>query len=318
MRKLKIAGVLSEVNDYSPFVQSILRIKIDEMAEYLKGQYGTLYYTKVDSSVGKDSLRFSIRKDLNDVFGLGYHNPDIAHDYQHHFTMWTEFEFGKGKKHEGKNTFEVHTDVSVPTPPERYSTEKNPYYVLYPKVGKGNIVNFMQGFSTDEFIADPIKFAKQIESAIDTTIQRTKDAWVELHDEQTSRDIDLMEVPDSIKSAFEKHGVPVTCEFNNTLTNTMIEVTTEYNPEHVGYMELHYMPDKGEWEFDTVRGEFDFIGNLFDLTNSKYDRRKKAIRNDKFSELMEFIADQYIAQVKFKIDFEAKLDYYMDCWVKND
>lgn len=318
MRKIKIAGILSEVNDYSPFVQSILRIKIDEMVDYLKGRYGSLYYVRTNSSVGKDSLSFSIRKDLNDVFGLNYHKLDIAHDYQHHFTMWTEFEFGKGKKHEGKNNFELHTDVSVPRPPERYDIEKNPYYVLYPKVGVGCIVKFTQGFSTDEFIADPIKFAKQIESAIDTTIQRTKDAWVELHDEQTSRDIDLMEVPDSIKSAFEKHGVPVKCEFNNTLTNTMIEVTTEYNPEHVGYMELHYMPDKGEWEFDTVRGEFDFIGNLFDLTNSKYDRRKKAIRNDKFSELMEFIADQYLAQVKSKIDFEAKLDYYMDCWTKDD
>lgn len=318
MRKIKIAGILSEVNDYSPFVQSILRIKIDEMVEYLKGRYGSLYYVRTNSSVGKDSLSFSIRKDLNDVFGLNYHKLDIAHDYQHHFTMWTEFEFGKGKKHEGKNNFELHTDVSVPRPPERYDIEKNPYYVLYPKVGVGCIVKFTQGFSTDEFIADPIKFAKQIESAIDATIQRTKDAWVELHDEQTSRDIDLMEVPDSIKSAFEKHGVPVKCEFNNTLTNTMIEVTTEYNPEHVGYMELHYMPDKGEWEFDTVRGEFDFIGNLFDLTNSKYDRRKKAIRNDKFSELMEFIADQYLAQVKSKIDFEAKLDYYMDCWTKDD
>lgn len=316
MRKIKIAGVLSEVNDYSPFVQSILRIKIDEMVDYLKGRYGSLYYVRTNSSVGKDSLSFSIRKDLNDVFGLNYHKPD--HDYQHHFTMWTEFEFGKGKKHEGKNTFELHTDVSVPKPPERYAIEKNPYYVLYPKVGEGCIVKFTQGFSTDEFIADPIKFAKQIESAIDTTIQRTKDAWVELHDEQTSRDIDLMEVPDSIKSAFENHGVPVKCEFNNTLTNTMIEVTTEYNPEHVGYMELHYMPDKGEWEFDTVRGEFEFIGHMFDLANSKYDRRKKAIRNDKFGELMGFIADQYLAQLKIKLDFEAKLDYYMDCWVKND
>ena len=318
MRKIKIAGVLSEVNDYSPFVQSILRIKIDEMVEYLKGRYGSLYYVRTNSSVGKDSLSFSIRKDLNDVFGLNYHKPDIAHDCQHHFTMWTEFEFGKGKKHEGKNTFELHTDVSVPRPPERYAIEKNPYYVLYPKVGEGRIVDFKQGFSTDEFIADPIKFAKQIESAIDTTIQRTKDAWVELHDEQTSRDIDLMEVPDSIKSAFEKHGVPVKCEFNNTLTNTMIEVETEYNPEHVGYMELHYMPDKGEWEFDTVRGEFDFIGNLFDLTNSKYDRRKKAIRNDKFGELMGFIADQYLAQLKSKLVFEAKLNDFMDCWTKDD
>ena len=318
MRKLKIAGILSEVNDYSPFVQSILRIKIDEMVEYLKSLYGSLYYPKVDSSVGKDSLRFSIRKDLNDVFGLDYHKPDIAHDYQHHFVMWTEFEFGKGKKHEGKNTFTVHTDVSVPRPPERYSTEKNPYYVLHPKVGEGRIVEFTQGFSTDEFIADPIKFAKQIESAIDTTIQRTKDAWVELHDEQTSRDIDLMEVPDTIKAAFEKHGVPVKCKFNNTLTNTMIEVETEYNPEHVGYMELHYMPDKGEWEFDSTRCEFDFIGNLFDLTNSKYDRRKKAIKNDKFGELMGFIADQYLVQVKTKLDFAAKLTDYMDCWTKDD
>lgn len=318
MRKLKIAGILSEVNDYSPFVQSILRIKIDEMVEYLKSLYGSLYYPKVDSSVGKDSLRFSIRKDLNDVFGLDYHKPDIAHDCQHHFVMWTEFEFGKGKKHEGKNTFTVHTDVSVPRPPERYSTEKNPYYVLHPKVGEGRIVEFTQGFSTDEFIADPIKFAKQIESAIDTTIQRTKDAWVELHDEQTSRDIDLMEVPDTIKAAFEKHGVPVKCKFNNTLTNTMIEVETEYNPEHVGYMELHYMPDKGEWEFDSTRCEFDFIGNLFDLTNSKYDRRKKAIKNDKFGELMGFIADQYLVQVKTKLDFAAKLTDYMDCWTKDD
>jgi len=318
MRKIKIAGVLSEVNDYSPFVQSILRIKIDEMVEYLKSRYGSLYYVRTSSSVGKDSLSFSIRKDLNDVFGLNYHKPDIAHDYQHHFTMWTEFEFGKGKKHEGKNNFELHTDVSVPRPPERYAIEKNPYYVLYPKVGEGCIVKFTQGFSTDEFIADPIKFAKQIESAIDTTIQRTKDAWVELHDEQTSRDIDLMEVPGSIKSAFEKHGVPVKCEFNNTLTNTMIEVETEYNPEHVGYMELHYMPDKGEWEFDTVRGEFDFIGNLFDLTNSKYDRRKKAIRNEKFGELMGFIADQYLAQLKIKLDFEVKLNDFMDCWTKDD
>ncbi len=317
MQKIKIAGILAEVNDYSPFVKTILRIKIDEMAEYLKGQYGSLYYAKVDSSVGKDSLRFSIRKDLNDVFGLGYHNPD-GRDYQHHFVLWTEFEFGKGKKNDGKNNFTVHTDVSVPTPPERYSTEKNPYYVLHPKVGEGHIVDFKQGFSTDEFIADPIKFAKQIESAIDTTIQRTKDAWVELHDEQTSRDIDLMEVPDSIKSAFEKHGVPVKCEFNNTLTNTMIEVETEYNPEHVGYMELHYMPDKGEWEFDTVRGEFEFIGHMFDLTNSKYDRRKKAIRNDKFGELMGFIADQYLAQLKIKLDFEAKLNDFMDCWIKDD
>lgn len=317
MRKLKIAGVLSEVNDYSPFVQSILRIKIDEMVDYLKGRYGSLYYTRVNSSVGKDSLSFSIRKDLNDVFGLNYHKP-VVHDYQHHFAVWTEFEFGKGKKHEGKNTFEVHTNVNVPNPPERYSMEKNPYYVLYPKVGEGRIVDFKQGFSTDEFIADPIKFAKQIESAIDTTIQRTKDAWVELHDEQTSRDIDLMEVPDIIKTAFEKHGVPVKCELNNTLTNTMIEVETEYNPEHVGYMELHYMPDKREWEFDMVRNEFGFIDDMFDLINSRYNRRKKAIRNDKFGELMGFIADQYLAQLKIKLDFEAKLNDYMDCWTKED
>ena len=317
MRKLKIAGVLSEVNDYSPFVQDILRIKIDEMAEYLKGRYGSLYYAKVDSSVGKDSLSFSIRKDLNDVFGLNYYKPAV-HDYQHHFVLWTEFEFGKGKKNEGKNIFTVHTDVSVPKPPERYSTEKNPYYVLYPKVGEGRIVDFKQGFSTDEFIADPIKFAKQIESAIDTTIQRTKDAWVELHDEQTSRDIDLMEVPDIIKTAFEKHGVPVKCELNNTLTNTMIEVETEYNPEHDGYMELHYMPDKREWEFDTVRNEFGFIDDMFDLINSRYNKRKKAIRNEKFGELMGFIADQYLAQLKIKLDFEAKLNDYMDCWTKDD
>lgn len=318
MRKIKIAGILSEVNDYSPFAQPILRIKIDEMVEYLTSRYDKLYYPRTNSSVGKDSLTFSIRKDLNDVFGLGYHKPDIAHDCQHHFVMWAEFEFGKGKKHDGKNTFEVHTDVSVPRPPEKYSTEKNPYYVLYPKVGEGRIVDFKQGFSTDEFIADPIKFAKRIESAIDSTIQRTKDAWVELHDEQTSRDIDLMEVPGIIKSAFEKHGVPVRCEFNNTLTNTMIVVETEYNPEHVGYMELHYMPDKGEWEFELARGEFDFIGHIFDLTNSNYDRNKKAIKNDKLGELMEFIAGQYLAQLKTKLDFEAKLDYYMDCWVKND
>lgn len=317
MQKIKMAGILAEVNDYSPFVKTILRIKIDEMADYLKHRYGSMYYPKVDSSVGKDSLRFSIRKDLNDVFGLGYHNPD-GRDFQHHFVLWTEFEFGKGKKNDGKNNFTVYTVVSVPTPPERYSTVKNPYYVLHPKVGEGRIVDFKQGFSTDEFIADPIKFAKQIESAIDTTIQRTKDAWVELHDEQTSRDIDLMEVPDNIKSAFEKHGVPVRCEFNNNLTNAMIVVETEYNPEHVGYMELHYMLDKGEWEFELARGEFDFIGNLFDLTNSKYDRRKKAIRNDKIGELMEFIAEQYLAQLKAKLDFEAKLGYYMDCWVKND
>lgn len=317
MQKIKIAGILAEVNDYSPFVKTILRIKIDEMADYLKHRYGSMYYPKVDSSVGKDSLRFSIRKDLNDVFGLGYHNPD-GRDYQHHFVLWTEFEFGKGKKNDGKNNFTVHTDVSVPTPPERYCTEKNPYYVLHPKVGEGRIVDFKQGFSTDEFIADPIKFAKQIESAIDTTIQRTKDAWVELHDEQTSRDIDLMEVPGIIKSAFVKHSVPVRCEFNNDLTNTTIVVETEFMEEHVGYMELHYMQDKGEWEFELSRGEFDFIGHLFDLTNSKYDRNKKAIKNDKIGELMEFIAEQYLAQVKTKLDFEAKLDYYMDCWVKND
>ena len=318
MLKLRIAGVLSEVNDYSPFAQRIQGIKIDEMVEYLKGRYGSLYYTRVNSSVGKDTLSFSIRKDLNDVFGLNYHKPDIAHDCQHHFVMWTEFEFGKGKKNAGKNMFEVRTSVSVPTPPARYDTEKNPYYVLHPKVGEGNIVDFKQGFSTDEFIADPIKFAKQIESAIDTTIQRTKDAWVELHDEQTSRDIDLMEVPDVIKSAFKKHGVPVNCEFNNTLTSTTIAVTTEYMEHHVGYMELHYMPEKGMWEFDTTRGEFDFIGNLFDLTNSKYDRRKKAIKNDKFGELMGFIADQYLVQVKTKLDFAAKLTDYMDCWTKDD
>lgn len=318
MQRIKIAGVQSEVNDYSPFVQSILRIKIDEMADCLKGRYGSLYYPRVNSSVGKDSLSFSIRKDLNDVFGLNYHSSDIANDYKHHFVLWTEFEFGKGKKNDGKNTFTVHTDVSVPTPPARYSIEKNPYYVLYPKVGKGRIVEFKQGFSTDEFIADPIKFVKQIESAIDSTIQRTKDAWVELHDEQTSRDIDLMEVPDIITAAFKKHGVPVKCEFNNTLTNTSIEVSTEYMADHVGYMELHYMPSKGKWEFDTVRGEFDFINNQFDLINSNYDRKKKVIKNDKISELMEFIADQYLAQLKTKLDFEAKLDYYMDCWVENN
>jgi hypothetical protein len=313
-----MAGILSEVNDYSPFVKTVLRIKIDEMVEYLKDRYDTLYYPRVESSVGKDSLRFSIRKDLNDVFGLGYHKPDAAHDIQHHFVLWTEFEFGKGKKNEGKNNFTVHTDVSVPTPPERYSTEQNPYYVLHSKVGEGRIVDFKQGFSTDEFIADPIKFAKQIESAIDTTIQRTKDAWIELHDEQTSRDIDLMEVPGIIKSAFEKHSIPVRCELNNNLTNAMIVVETEFMEDHVGYMELHYMTDKGEWEFELSRGEFDFIGHLFDLTNSKYDRNKKAIKNDKIGELMEFIAEQYLAQVKTKLDFEAKLDYYMDCWVKND
>ena len=318
MRKIKIAGILSEVNDYSPFVQPILRIKIDEMVEYLKGRYDKLYYARTNSSVGKDSLSFSIRKDLNDVFGLNYHNVDHTRDYQHHFTMWTEFEFGKGKKHDGKNTFTVRTDVSVPPPPGKYSSEKNPYYVLHPKVGKGNIVNFTQGFSTEEFIADPIKFAKQIESAIDTTIQRTKDAWVELHDEQTSRDIDLMEVPGTIKTAFEKHGVPVKCEFNNTLTNTIIEVETEYMEDHVGIMELHYLPSKGEWEFEMARGEFDFIGHIFDLTNSNYDRNKKAIKNDKLGELMEFIAEQYLAQLKTKLDFEAKFNYYMDSWVKND
>lgn len=318
MRKIKIAGILSEVNDYSPFVQPVLRIKIDEMVEYLKGRYDNLYYVRTNSSVGKDSLTFSIRKDLNDVFGLNYHKPDLARDSQHHFVLWTEFEFGKSKKNAGKNNFTVHTSVNVPPPPSRYENEKNPYYVLHPKVGKGNIVDFTQGFSSDEFIADPIKFAKQIESAIDTTIQRTKDAWVELHDEQTSRDIDLMEVPGIIKSAFEKHGVPVKCEFNNTLTDTMISVETEYMEDHVGYMDLQYMPSKGEWEFDSARGEFDFIGNLFDLTNSKYDRRKKAIKNDKLGELMEFIAEQYLALLKTKLDFEAKLDYYMDCWVKND
>lgn len=317
MRNIRIAGINADVNDYSPFVKTILRIKIDEMVEYLKGRYGTLYYPRVESSVGKDSLRFSIRKDLNDVFGLGYHNPD-GRDFQHHFVLWTEFEFGKGKKNEGKNNFTMHTVVSVPTPPERYSTEHNPYYVLHSKVGENRIVDFKQGFSTDEFIADPIKFAKQIESAIDTTIQRTKDAWVELHDEQTSRDIDLMEVPGIIKSAFVKHSVPVRCEFNNNLTNTTIVVETEFMEEHVGYMELHYMQDKGEWEFELTRGEFDFIGHLFDLTNSKYDRNKKAIKNDKLGELMEFIAEQYLAQVKTKLDFAAKLDYYMDCWVKND
>lgn len=318
MQKIKIAGILSDVNDFSPFVQSILRIKIDEMVEYLKGRYGSLHYTRTNSSVGKDSLSFSIRKDLNDVFGLNYHNPVESRDYRHHIAMWTEFEFGKGKKNAGKNNFTVRASVSIPPPPARYETEKNPYYVLYPKVGKSDIVGFTQGFSSDEFIADPIKFAKQIESAIDMTIQRTKDAWVELHDEQTSRDIDLMDVPDIIKSAFEKHGVPVKCEFDNTLTNTIISVETEYMEDHVGYMDLQYMPSKGEWEFDSTRGEFDFIGNLFDLTNSNYDRNKKAIKNDKFSELMEFIAAQYLAQVKTKIDFNAKLDYYMDCWLKND
>lgn len=318
MIRLRIAGILSEVNDYSPFAQSILRIKIDEMAEYLTSRYGSLKYPRVNSSVGKDSLSFSIRKDLNDVFGLNYHNPDVAHDIQHHFSMWADFEFGKGKKNIGNNNFTVRTSVSVPTPPARYATKDNPYYVLHPKVGEGSIVEFKQGFSTDEFIADPIKFAKQIESAIDATIQRTKDAWVELHDEQTSRDIDLMEVPDIIKTAFEKHGVPVNCEFKNTLMSTIIEVKTEYMEDHVGYMELTYLQNKGEWEFDAARGEFDFIGNLFDLTNSDYNRNKKAIKNDKFSELMEFIADQYLAQLKTKLDFEAKLNYYMDCWVKND
>ena len=77
MIKLRIAGVLSEVNDFSPFVQSILRIKIDEMAEYLTSRYGSLKYPRVNSSIGKDSLSFSIRKDLNDVFGLNYHNLRI-------------------------------------------------------------------------------------------------------------------------------------------------------------------------------------------------------------------------------------------------
>ena len=317
MIKIKIAGVLSEVNDYSPFAQRIQGIKIDEMVEYLKGRYGSLYYTRINSSIGKDSLSFSIRKDLNDVFGLNYHKPDSTRDYQHHFVMWAEFEFGKGKKHAGKNNFTVHTSVSIPPPPESYATEKNPYYVLHPKVGKGDIVNFTQGFSSDEFIADPIKFAKQIESAIDTTIQRTKDAWVELHDEQTSRDIDLMDVPSIITAAFAKQGVPVTSEFKNTLTYAAIHVTTEYNPEHVGTMVLHYT-DKGKWEFTEARGEFDFIGNLFDLCNSNYDRRKKDIKFEKMGELMEIIAKEYLRQVNTKIDFAAKLTDYMDCWVKND
>lgn len=318
MRKIKIAGIQSEVNDYSPFVNCILRIKIDEMVEYLTARYGSLTRPNVDSSVGKDSLRFSVRKDLNDVFGLDYHRPDPTSDYQHHVGLWAEFEFGKGKKHEGKNTVTVRTNVNVPPPPGRYSTEKNPYYVLYPKVGRGCIVEFKQGFSTDEFIDDPVKFARQIETAIDSTVQRAKDAWVELHNEQTSRDIDLMEVPDIIKSAFEKHGVLVKCELNNTLTNTMIEVETEYMADHVGYMDLHYMPDKGVWEFDLARGEFEFVSHMFDLTNSKYDRKKKVIKNDRLGELMGFIADQYLAQLKTKLDFEAKLDYYMDCWVEND
>lgn len=100
MLKIKMAGILAEVNDYSPFVKCILRIKIDEMAEYLTGLYGSLIRPNVDSSVGKDSLRFSIRKDLNDVFGLDYHEPDLAKDFRHHVGMWTEFEFGKGKKNE--------------------------------------------------------------------------------------------------------------------------------------------------------------------------------------------------------------------------
>ena len=127
-----------------------------------------------------------------------------------------------------------------------------------------------------------------------------------------------MEVPDIIKSAFEKHGVPVKCELNNTLTNTTIEVETEYMADHVGYMDLHYMPSKGVWEFDLARGEFEFVSHMFDLTNSKYVRKKKAIKNDRLGELMGFIADQYLALLKTKLDFEAKLDYYMDCWVEND
>lgn len=317
MQKIRFANVLAEVCDYSPFVNRILTIKIEDMLKIITGHYGKPKYTRVNSSVGSDSLSFSIRKDLNDIFGLNFHNPD-GDDIQHHVVMWAELEFGKGKKHNGKNTLIVHTDVSVPSPPGRYSTEKNPYYVLHPKFEKGHVVEFTQGFSTNDFIANPEALAKTIETAIDTTCQKAKDAWIELHDQQTTRDIDLMEVPDIIKTAFGKHNVPVKCEFENTLTGTTIEVTTEHMEDHVGHMDLRYVADRKEWEFDLARGEFDFISNLFDLTNSSYDRNKKAIKNDKLGELMELIAEQYLVQLKTKLDFEAKLDYYMDRWVKND
>lgn len=317
MQRIKIAGVTGEVNDYSPFVQRILGIKLEEVVEYVKSHCGHMRYPRIESSVGKDSFCFSIRKDLNDVFGLDYHAPDAANDIQHHFNMWVEFEIGKGKKNVGKNTLIVNTDVSVPRPPDRYETQKNPYYVLFPKFEKGHVVEFKQGFSTEEFLEDPLKFAKQLETAFDATIQRAKDAWVELHDEQVSRDIDLMEMPDIITAAFAKHGVPVKSEFKNSLTYAAIHVETEYNPEHVGLMVLHYT-DKGRWEFTETRGEFDFIDNLFDLRNSNYDRKKKDIRPEKFSELMEIIAKQYLTQVNTKIDFAAKLDDYMIRWTKDD
>lgn len=317
MQRIKIAGVTGEVNDYSPLVQRILAIKLEEVVEYVKSHCGHFRYPRIDSSVGKDSFHFSIRKDLNDVFGLDYHHPDAANDIQHYFNMWAEFEIGKGKKNVGKNTLIVRTDVSVPRPPDRYETQKNPYYVLFPKFEKGHVVEFKQGFSTEEFLEDPLKLAKQLETAFDTTIQVAKDAWVTLHDEQTSRDIDLMEVPDIITSAFAKHGIPVKCEFKNSLTYTAIDVETEYMADHVGFMTLHYT-DKGRWEFEQARGEFEFISNLYDICNSKYDRKKKDIRPEKFSELMEFIADQYLIQVKAKLDFAAKLNDYMICWTKED
>lgn len=310
MQQIRIVDTFAEVNDYSPFTNKVLLIKFEEVINYIKARYGALKFQKVISSVGKDSFSFSIWKDLNDVFGLNFYQKDPDNDIQHHITMLADFEMGKGKKNAGKNKLTIRTAVSVPG-----SSDANPYYVLYHKFETYPVVEFKSEFSSDDFIADPLKYAKQIESAVDTTIQRVKDAWVELHDEQISRDIELMNVPDMITEAFAKHGVPVKSEFKNSLTYAEIHVTTEYNPKHVGYMILHYA-DGGKWEFTETRGNFDFIDNLFDLRNSSYDKRKKTIKFEKFGELMEIIARQYLTQVKTQLDFKAKLNDYMDCCTK--
>ena len=296
-----INGLTEQVNDNSPFNNTVVRLKIEKALSKLK-EYGEFRYPSISSHVGYDTYSIQIRKHLNDVIGLDCHL-----DVTQHIITSISLSLGKGKKNTGNNTLKVSSWVSVPNDS---TGQLCPYKALYNKFDEHNGLGETKiNFTVPAFTEPDSDIIWDTASKLfDAGIQRVRDKWSQLNSDKLERDIDFIDFGDSIKSVFAKRDIKVSVELENELSHVECHIGLEDEKDSVAYIRMEMAG--GRWHIAATGYEFDYINQVFNLDASY--RRYYCILPDKIIPLFELIADEFVRQREVRRKFAAVRENYVE------
>ena len=301
MLRATISGLTEQVNDNSPFIDTVVRLKIEKSLSKLK-EYGEFRYPSISSHVGYDTYCIQIRKHLNDVIGLDCHL-----DVPQHIITSISLTLGKGKKNVGNNTLKVTCWVSVPS---NSTSQVCPYKVLYNKFDDHNSLGETKLSFTIPAFTDPNSdMIWDIASKLfDDGIQRVRNKWTQMNADKLERDIDLMDFCDSIKSVFDKRDIKVSVKLENELSSVECHIGLEEKQDDVAYIRME-MTD-GRWHIAATGYEFDYVNEVFELTGAYHHHSR--ILPGKVIPLFEMIADEFVRQREVRRKFAAVRENYVE------